>query len=290
MESKISAFLRERGYFVAQGMQAAGTYNVWAQRVGLVLGGGVLGMGMATSTVFALTSSDAQVGFKGMSEPCETVFGLHKNGSLRLNHRIVEGCVSTNGSLRAETVQIQGDVKTNGSFTAENVQIQGVVKTNGSFVATHVTAEGTVDVNGRADLQSTHVKGELSVSGTLAAQKSHFDEKITLSCRNAGFEHCQIDRSIVVKKAWSFKNDFGGIHNEHGCVIGSQVVIINGQRWVVAGEETESPQPLLQVIDLSGDTCVTGNITFEGGNGEVHLSNGAQVKGQVIGGKIVQKD
>jgi len=273
------------------GMGSVKTRSFWDQRVGIVLGAAATGMvlkGITAPRVFAQEISTTEVGFAGISGDCKRVSGTHKNGSLRLRNRIIQGSVSTNGSLSVENVKIQGDTRTNGSFTADNAEIQGDVRTNGSFTATLVTVEETVGVNGRADLQSTHVKGTTSVNGVLRARRSHFDQDITLSCKDASFENCQVNSSIVVRPASLISGNT--VYGMSDVVIIGRInycaTMINGR--CIDAHKMQS-EPLLQVIDLSAGTRVSGNIIFEGGKGEVHISDASQIQGQVIGGEIIQK-
>ena len=42
-----------------------------------------------------------------------------------------------------------------------------------------------------------------------------------------------------------------------------------------------------QVIRLKNKSIVNGNVTFESGNGEVHLDANSQIKGEVHGGRKI---
>ncbi len=51
--------------------------------------------------------------------------------------------------------------------------------------------------------------------------------------------------------------------------------------------ETKIKSP--QVLELSGKSIVIGDVTFEGDQGEVHLFDAPQIKGNVVSAKIIQK-
>jgi cytoskeletal protein CcmA (bactofilin family) len=137
----------------------------------------------------------------------------------------------------------------NGPLTVSGTIVQQGTEVNGSLTANKATFHD-VTVNGDVSLNQSTVKGAVVVNGVLTAIKTTFAELVTLSTNASSFNDSQT-KSILVQNS---------------------------------GDGVVSPQ----TITLSGNTIVTGDITFSGQDGLVNVGPNAKITGRVVGGKMVQ--
>jgi hypothetical protein len=147
-----------------------------------------------------------------------------------------------------------------GSETVESVQGTGLVRLNGTSVANTVQVNGSLiaqnahigglDIMGEANLTDTVVKNGGTIMGSLQAIRSTFEQSITILTQKALFTASHL-KGITIQQDSALKGK--------------------------------------QVIELKQGSTINGPIHFESGKGEVLLSPGCKVTGQVTGGKLVKK-
>ncbi|GEM_PF-3680739 len=160
-----------------------------------------------------------------------------------------EPCEIINGSYQVSQCVIEGKVKINGeAVLGQNTLVKNNIIINGKLEASGVTFEADLFAHGVSVLSHCSMKGNAHFSGNVAASECHFHQDLLMLAHQATFSNCQIN-SIMVQRLPYVKT--------------------------------------AQIISLTKDCVVTGNITFESGSGEVHLDNSAQIKGIVNGGKFI---
>ena len=147
-----------------------------------------------------------------------------------------------------------------GSETIDSIQAAGLVKLNGTSVLNTLQVSGsliakgaqigTLEVVGEANLTNSTVRNEGNVAGSFQAVGSTFNQTITLLTQKAVLTGSRFEGITVLK--------------DLGC---------KGK----------------QILELRKGTVINGSILFESGKGEIQVYPGAQVLGQVTGGKIVKK-
>ncbi|MBS0656272.1 MAG: hypothetical protein JSR46_10880 [Verrucomicrobia bacterium] len=137
----------------------------------------------------------------------------------------------------------------NGSLTLDGTRIKGLLEVNGKLDAQDATI-GSIDVNGSVHLANCQVSGKTAVNGFFSATSSQFQDEITVSSQKVALNDSTAP-SIVVRQI----------------------------KWL----------PGTQTVELSHNSKIAGNITFESGKGKVILSDGSIVSGSVIGGEVENK-
>lgn len=158
-------------------------------------------------------------------------------------------CRIINGSFQVSQCTVDEKLKINGAATlGRNTIVKKPITINGQLEVIGALLEDDLLANGTTNISNSSLKRKAYFSGNLTARDSQFSDSITLLAYQASFIHCQVDH-----------------------------VIISGLSYV------KTPQK----IRLSNGCEITGDITFEGGNGEVWIEKSSQIHGKVIGGKIV---
>ncbi len=134
----------------------------------------------------------------------------------------------------------------------------------------------SLTINGKADLEDIKVTNNLIVKGALEAEDCIFnnvtvhgkvsveDTKVSGVMKilgTADFEECDLQHVEIASKEIELEE----------CNVTSIVV-----------KETSDNQQLV-ILD---DTSVSGNITFEKGDGLVEVKGTSEVKGKIIGGSV----
>lgn len=181
---------------------------------------------------------------------------LEVNGSFNFENLTVDHTLSINGFMQGNNL-VCGTLKVNGSAEIKNIKANQAV-IYGSFAGQGIHIEKDLTVHGNLSAKDVTVSGDTHVEGALKIEEGRMNH-IQATGVLSTFSNSQI-KSIVIKEVghgfWGF---FG-----------------------LAGNKT-------QIIELKGPSIVSGDITFESGNGEVHLFNNAEVKGKISGGKVIKK-
>lgn len=140
----------------------------------------------------------------------------------------------------------------------------------------------SLNVNGSANLKDVKISQELHVNGSLKAEDCNLKD-VTVhgsgsfeECKASGlvqvlgaalFEDCNLKNVEVTSMSVKFEE----------CKVSS--IVMKKHSLITSSSQ--------QVV-LNG-TVVSGDVTFEQGNGIVVLKDGAKVKGKVVGGKIMKE-
>ncbi len=180
---------------------------------------------------------------------------LNINGPATL-HAIKADSLTVNGPVDFIKLKIKGKTEVSGPFSGVDGEFADVV-IHGPFDGTKISAE-SLHVNGPVALEDFEIKGNVSINGPLKAKVGSFKDINTVNTPVALYDVSV--NNIHVKK------DSGKISNDP----------VNNEGY---GKNNE--------IKLAGKTIVSGNITFESGDGVVFIRDKtAQFKGKIIGGKI----
>lgn len=157
-------------------------------------------------------------------------------------------CRTINGSFQTSQSTIDEKLKINGAaLLGQNTIVKETIVINGQLNAEGTIFENNIMVNGTAEISDSALKQKAHFSGNLIAHDCQFLDCILLLSHKASFDHCQI-KNIAINKLPHAKTS-------------QKIILLN--------------------------SCeVTGNITFETGNGEVWVEKSSQIYGEVIGGKI----
>jgi hypothetical protein len=110
----------------------------------------------------------------------------------------------------------------------------------------------SLEATGPVKLERVSVDGKTKIYGPLNAEESKFTDTITIATDKMTLDHTTAQNIEVQKNS----------------------------NWL------EKPQK----VYLTNKTVVNGNISFEAGNGIVIVKKGATLKGEVKGGKKIEKD
>jgi hypothetical protein len=147
-----------------------------------------------------------------------------------------------------------------GAITIDSLESTGLIKLNGTSITHHINLTGSLisqnaeigslEVMGEANLTGTTVQEASSIIGSLQATRSNFKKALTILTQKALFTASKLE-GVTVQKDGACKGK--------------------------------------QIIELRQGTIVNGPIHFESGKGEVIVSSGSQILGEVVGGKVIKK-
>lgn len=202
--------------------------------------------------IFFYSSMAGATTFNGPTELYSKEFkDLNINGPSKLDGLKADS-LKVNGPLKFTELKIKGKTEISGPCKGEDGEFENVV-IHGPFEGRKIKAN-SLDVNGPVDIEDFKITGDVNINGPLKAKHGSFKDI------NAAHTPIQL-YSVTVNNINVKKED-------------SKKVSTNNN-------DTNNE------IKLAGDTIVSGNITFESGNGVVFIRDKtAQLKGKVIGGKI----
>lgn len=136
-------------------------------------------------------------------------------------------------------------------------------------------------INGSADLEDIKVSKKLQVNGSLEAEECTLNDVSVNG--SVEFENCKISGTTTINGSAKFED----------CDV-KKVEVASSQ--VKFDESKVSSITMKKHTDLLGgsqkvlldDTIVSGDVTFEQGDGTVVLEGSSKIKGKVVGGKIVK--
>lgn len=182
---------------------------------------------------------------------------LNINGPSTL-HAIKADSLDVKGPLEFIKLKINGKTEVNGPSRGNDGEF-GALVVHGPFEVTKFVAD-SLSVDGPVALEDFKITGNVSINGPLKAKVGSFNDINTVNTPVALYD-VNVN-NITVKK------DSGKISND----------AVNNEGY---GKNNE--------VKLAGKTVVSGNITFESGDGIVYIRDKtAQLKGKVIGGKVKQ--
>jgi hypothetical protein len=140
-------------------------------------------------------------------------------------------------------------ISVNGSVVLQNTTIRNCATVNGSLLAIDSCVK-SIQVNGSATLKNSLIKAGTVVNGSLRAEESIFEGTISVASEKTVLKNCETNL-ISIRR-----------------IGGSQMI---------------------QILELSGNTVVNGDIVFEVSGGEVIITGEAKILGDIIGGTIRSK-
>lgn len=157
--------------------------------------------------------------------------------------------LNAKGPTTLEGVTVTGPLEVFGPLTIKDSKIKNLT-VMGPLTAKKLTMVSG-EINGPVKLDRSQVEGKITINGPLTAEECKFKDTIDIATTKMTLEHSTATH-IHVRK-----ND----------------------SWL------DKPQK----IYLTSKTIVNGDITFEAGNGLVYLKKGSTLKGEVKGGKKIEK-
>lgn len=154
------------------------------------------------------------------------------------------------------------------------------------FLSGSVTCgEGTINGlsgNGAVIVHGTVIKGLTSVNGMLNAKNAEFNALHVNG--SVEIDQCLVNDSSEIKgtlhaSASKFLNSIEVYSNETKFFDSS----VNGNLHINHSNHQK------QIVYLSGNSEVSGDIIFDDGNGEVIVKGAAKISGKVVGGNLINK-
>lgn len=193
--------------------------------------------------------------FNGPTELSTQEFkDLNINGPATLR-AIKTGSLTVHGPLNFTQITIKGKTEISGPCSGVDGDFADVV-VHGTFDGTKVKTND-LHVDGPVTLEDFKITGNVNINGPLKAKLGSFKDINTVALPVQLYDITV--NNIYVKKDQDRDGNSNTTNNSEG----------------------------KNEIKLAGKTIVSGNITFESGDGVVYIRDKtAQLKGKVIGGKI----
>lgn len=154
-----------------------------------------------------------------------------------------------NGSYRVKKTTVPQSITINGEAILEDeVIIQEKIIINGSLMAKNVLFESDLVVNGTISIVDSNIKGQAFLRGVLQSANSKFLNPIQLLGDTSNFEQCQINNILVQQLPYG---------------------------------------KIVQKIQLTNRTTVSGDIIFQAGMGKVYIDATSVIQGNIIGGELI---
>lgn len=171
-------------------------------------------------------------------------------GNVEANHaEINDGDIT--GIVDASYLLIKNQLNSTGKFNSNNSTFEGTVKISGNLNSKNDNYNNKTEVVGDVKLNSAAFKAEGEFTGKLTAEYSKFQAPIFI-------HSCEISISHSTSGNIFFAN-------QNNCSDNSQIIRISNQ------------------------SQVNGDIQFAGKNGKVYLSKSSSVNGRVLGGAIIRE-
>jgi len=184
----------------------------------------------------------------------ETFYGPADLSSKTYDNLTINGPADLK-EIKTNSLNINGPLTFKGLEVKNNTSIKGPTKgKNGTFADLSIAGPlearkmicNALEVKGPVSLTDFEVKGNAAISGPVAAQKGVFQD-LTVYAPEITLKDVMV-KNIVVKKL-----------------------------------DKHHKKP---TIELQGKTIVSGNITFESGDGEVTQEKGSKIEGKIMGGTL----
>lgn len=176
------------------------------------------------------------------------------NGPANLN-KIKADSLTVKGLFNFSQLKVKGDTEISGPTSGEEGEFANVI-IHGSFWGSKIKV-ANLDVDGDVTIEDFKISGNVNINGPLKAKKGSFNDINAVNTPIALYDVTV--NNITVKKDNNKDSNTNAKSDD--------------------GNSNE--------IKLAGNTIVSGNITFESGDGIVFIRDKtAQLKGKIIGGKI----
>ena len=177
--------------------------------------------------------------------------------------------IKSDGYLRIESENINKSIDAIGPVSLSSLKMHGNIKAERQINIRHSTVEGNITSDDDVTLDWSTLKGSVLSSYKIVMHKS-----TASNVTSAG----QIDLN---------ESSVTGVLRTNGCFvrIDKKSTVKNIVIEPVDPNLPSSSTPFKQTVEIDGKSKVE-HITFESGDGEVIIKNGASVTGEVSGGKI----
>ncbi len=191
---------------------------------------------------------------------------LKVQGRTNIINTSIQGAASVQGMTEIANSQLN-KLKVQGKLRISESIVKGKLKAQGKFQAIQTNFIGQVHTMGHFRAQDAAFQQEVHIVGNIHAYQTSFANTLTAVTQEI-ILHDTTTQDVYIKdskneiKKWGKKYKFLSF----------------------LADKQDEPQ----LVTLSGQTIIQGSITFENGKGMVVLGDGAQIKGEVIGGTIKQ--
>lgn len=152
-----------------------------------------------------------------------------------------------NGSYSVSNAVITEKLKINGeAILGENTIVKNTMIVNGKLQATKATFEAEIFFSGNIVIHDSWINNNAQFNGDIIVTNSQFSKNFSLLAQKSTYSACHFNNVIIQKNPY-----------------------VN----------------TAQIIYLTKGTIITGDLTFEAGNGEIFLDNTSQIKGMVYGAR-----
>lgn len=171
--------------------------------------------------------------------------------------------LTARGELTVSKAIVNGQTDVIGEITGAYLTVNGAFSTHGEVNVNHLSVTGPTGVHGQLGV-SSGILHATTVYGALNASNTTFDDIKVFG--RASIQDSKINGNLTLLTKWSVLN---------GTSVNNIVV-------------TKSIFAPTQIICLEKASHVTGNITFESGQGTIYTIGTSKIDGTVIGAKVVQ--
>lgn len=224
---------------------------------------------LASLCMLSFTSILRATTFTGPTELSSQEFkDLTINGPSKLNE-IKADSLTVNGPLYFNHLKIKGDTKISGPSSGEDAEFENIT-IHGTFWGSKIKMNN-LQADGEITIEDFKINGNVNINAVLNAKNGSFNDINSVQAPVALYNVTV--NNIYVKKG---SMDVGESKTTPESKTNSNTSNSNGKN---------------NVVKLAGNTQVSGNITFESGDGVVFIRDKtAELKGKVIGGKIKKWD
>lgn len=238
---------------------------------------------------------------------CTSIKSLSTGRSAYISHSRVEGQVSAGRHLTLDHASIGGNVRAGRSMTLTHAEVKGTLVTGAPHLVINHSSVGNIRVlppggagasvmhhsvvaNGNTIISGSHVRmgggGSLIRVGpgsTSAVNGFTVRANATQTTLMTPDNSIYVNRQKVHGAGPDTYSQYQALHP------GAPDVV--GPGWAMGGEavsqaDAADGQAPLQVVELQGDSLVSGNIVFEAGHGKVIVHPQARFLGRVDGGTL----
>lgn len=216
---------------------------------------------VCTLSMLSYHSVTQATSFNGPTELSDKEFNeLKINGPSRLINIKADSLI-LKGPANFTRIKVKGKSEISGASSGEEGEFSNLT-IHGSFWGSKIEAKN-LHVDGETALEEFKISDNVTINGPLKAKNGSFNNINAVNAPVALY-NVTVNNITVKKRGRDEDSDDDKNDNNNG----------NGKN---------------NEVKLAGNTVVSGNITFESGNGVVFIRDKtAQLKGKVIGGKIKQ--
>jgi len=229
---------------------------------------------------------------------------LSLRGNTLLEYLTSDNTIKISGDLTGQTIEARS-LSVNGQAILNQANIAETIRIIGDLEGTGITAK-SLAVTGNTHIHNTKLIVLSTFIGLLRVEKSMLGP-VSISGGEMQLKHSTTGpitfgrHHATPSAALEPHIQVTGIAKEvHvGSVHGMTVAAVNGRfEGNKPDEDGAAPQTLatptqqatIDKLFVDANSTIDGTITFENGDGEVHVCPDAQLKGHIIGGKVISDD